>query len=256
MALYESVKGKVLNEAKLEGTEIDLEHFHSLYTKLKKAENELKMLETEFKPFVEQLKPMMDEMKAAGDRLIEADKYVIEITRFGSEGKSASYKKAYDLALTKVNATIKSILEEALEATKEIKTTKHSFTMSKKSEVSEAIDIKSAISKAKAKLKGIVDKFKSAFTPHKKELDSAVAELKKLSKGSLEEAKKKPSAGLTKKAKSAIVKKAKAGGDIGMKGKGFEKVAAKAAKEYGSKEKGEKVAAAAMWKGQAAKNAK
>ena len=64
----------------------------------------------------------------------------------------------------------------------------------------------------------------------------------------LEAKKKKPSAGLTKKQKSAVAKKAKAGGDIGKKGKGFEKIAAKAAKQYGSKERGEKVAAAAMWK--------
>jgi hypothetical protein len=67
--------------------------------------------------------------------------------------------------------------------------------------------------------------------------------------------KKKPSAGLTKKQKSAVVKKAKSGKDIGKKGKGFEKVAAKAAKEYGSEERGKKVAAAAMWKN-AAKKAK
>jgi hypothetical protein len=64
----------------------------------------------------------------------------------------------------------------------------------------------------------------------------------------LEAKKKKPSAGLSKKEKSAVAKKAKAGKDIGKKGKGFEKLASKAAKEYGSKEKGEKVAAAAMWK--------
>ncbi len=64
---------------------------------------------------------------------------------------------------------------------------------------------------------------------------------------------KKPSAGLTKDEKSAVVKDAKAGKDIGKSGKGFEKVADKAAKEYGSKEKGEKVAAAAMWKSQAKK---
>jgi hypothetical protein len=64
----------------------------------------------------------------------------------------------------------------------------------------------------------------------------------------LEAKKKKPSAGLSKKEKSAVVKKAKAGKDIGKKGKGFEKVADKAAEKYGSKEKGEKVAAAAMWK--------
>ena len=59
---------------------------------------------------------------------------------------------------------------------------------------------------------------------------------------------KKPSAGLSSKKKSATVKKAKAGGDIGKKGKNFKKVAAKAAKKYGSKESGKKVAAAAMWK--------
>jgi len=64
----------------------------------------------------------------------------------------------------------------------------------------------------------------------------------------LAEAKKKPSSGLTKKEKSEVVKKAKAGKDIGKKGKGFEDLAKKAAKQYGSKEKGEKVAAAAMWK--------
>ena len=69
------------------------------------------------------------------------------------------------------------------------------------------------------------------------------------------EAKKKPSAGLTKKQKSAISKKAKAGKDIGKKGKGFEKIASKAAEKYGSKERGQAVAAAAMWKS-AAKKAK
>jgi len=64
---------------------------------------------------------------------------------------------------------------------------------------------------------------------------------------------KKPSAGLTKKEKSTISKKAHAGKDIGKKGKGFEKVAKAAEKQYGSKEAGERVAAAAMWKSQASK---
>jgi hypothetical protein len=59
---------------------------------------------------------------------------------------------------------------------------------------------------------------------------------------------KKPSAGLTAKKKSEVVKAAKAGKDIGKKGKGFEKIASKAAEKYGSVEKGKKVAAAAMWK--------
>lgn len=55
-----------------------------------------------------------------------------------------------------------------------------------------------------------------------------------------------PSAGMTKKEKSAVVKKAKAGGDIGKPGKGFAKVE-KAAKAGGAKDP-KAVAAAAMWK--------
>lgn len=64
--------------------------------------------------------------------------------------------------------------------------------------------------------------------------------------GQLDE--KKASAGTTAKERSSVAKKAHAGKDIGKKGKGFEKVAKTAAKEYGSKEAGTKVAAAAMWK--------
>ena len=55
-----------------------------------------------------------------------------------------------------------------------------------------------------------------------------------------------PSAGLTTKQKSAVVKKAKAGKDIGKKGKGFEKVEA-AAKKWGATDP-KAVAASVMWK--------
>jgi hypothetical protein len=54
----------------------------------------------------------------------------------------------------------------------------------------------------------------------------------------------KPSAGLSKAKKSAVVKDAKAGKDIGKPGKSFDKVA----KSAGGGEKGKKIAAAAMWK--------
>jgi hypothetical protein len=54
----------------------------------------------------------------------------------------------------------------------------------------------------------------------------------------------KPSAGLSAAKKSAVVKDAKAGKDIGKPGKSFKDVAKKA----GGGEKGEKIAAAAMWK--------
>lgn len=71
----------------------------------------------------------------------------------------------------------------------------------------------------------------------------------------IEEAKKKkPSAGLTKKQKSAVAKKARAGKDVGKKGKGFAAVEKKA-KAAGAKNP-KAVAAAAMWKGVKARSHK
>jgi hypothetical protein len=52
----------------------------------------------------------------------------------------------------------------------------------------------------------------------------------------------------TKEQRSAIAKKAIKGKDMGKPGKGFEKIAEKAAKKYGSKEAGKKVAGAMFWK--------
>jgi len=71
----------------------------------------------------------------------------------------------------------------------------------------------------------------------------------KLGRGTVKEeemTEKKPSAGLSAKKKSEVVKKAKSGGDIGKKGKEFKDVEA-AAKKGGAKDP-KAVAAAAMWK--------
>ena len=60
----------------------------------------------------------------------------------------------------------------------------------------------------------------------------------------------KPSAGMSKAAKSKSVKEARTGADMGKPGKNFSKIAAKAAKKYGSEEAGKRVAGAIFWKGQ------
>lgn len=52
---------------------------------------------------------------------------------------------------------------------------------------------------------------------------------------------------MNKTQRSAIVKKAVAGKDIGKKGKNFEKIAEKASAKYGSKEAGKRVAGAIMF---------
>ena len=68
----------------------------------------------------------------------------------------------------------------------------------------------------------------------------------------MRKATKKPSSGMSAKARSSVVKQARAGKDIGKKGKSFAKVAAAA----GGGMKGRKIAAAAMWKNLAKKRKK
>jgi hypothetical protein len=53
---------------------------------------------------------------------------------------------------------------------------------------------------------------------------------------------------LTKAKKSALVKKAHKGKDMGKKGKNFSKIAEAAGKKHGSKEAGKRVAGAIFWK--------
>lgn len=90
-----------------------------------------------------------------------------------------------------------------------------------------------------------LDKEASKSRSTKTGLDREKAGLK--AKGMMET--DNPSAGMTKKEKSAVVKKARAGKDIGKPGKGFAKVE-KAAKKGGARNP-KAVAAAAMWKQQA-----
>jgi hypothetical protein len=93
--------------------------------------------------------------------------------------------------------------------------------------------------------KGI--KHEKSYKDEKKDVDESMEEdLDTVYEETVTE-KKKPSAGLTKKQKSDTVKDAKAGKDIGKKGKSFDKVA----KAAGGGEKGKKIAAAAMWKNKA-----
>jgi hypothetical protein len=68
----------------------------------------------------------------------------------------------------------------------------------------------------------------------------------------MRKAARKPSMGMSKKAKSSVVKQARAGKDIGKPGKGFAKVAAAA----GGGEKGRRIAAAQMWRSMAKKGKK
>jgi|694.fasta_scaffold11357_31 hypothetical protein len=167
---------KSVNEADVD-PEIakQLNHFYEMQNKIKEYEKEIEAMKEEFKQFADELKPMMDGMKEVGEKLAKTEDFIIAISRFGGERKDASYKNAFENALSKVNAATKKVLEEALEASKKVTNVKHSFNIQKVEEAN-------IFTKIGNLLKSAVSKFLNIFKKEGKVIDDANKELAKLAK--------------------------------------------------------------------------
>jgi len=152
-----------------------LDYFYEMQNKIKEYEKEIEAMKEEFKQFADELKPMIDGMKEVGEKLAKTEDFIIAISRFGGERKDASYKNAFENALTKVNAATKKVLEEALEASKKVTNVKHSFNIQKVEEAN-------IFTKIGNLLKSAVSKFLNIFKKESKVIDDANKELAKLAK--------------------------------------------------------------------------
>lgn len=157
------------------GVKESIGEFYDLQNEIKRLEAELEEKKLAFKQFEGDIKPMLDGMKEVGDKLAQTEEYVIKVSRFGGERKDASYKTAFENALSKVNAATRRVLEEALEASKKVTQVKHSFSIDKVV-VAEA----SIFDKIKSAIKGAINKLLGVFKKESKTIDDANKELKKL----------------------------------------------------------------------------
>lgn len=165
-----------LFEAFIEDPEVKAQigTFYDLQEQIRKLEDQLEEKKLQFKQFEGDVKPMIDGMKEIGDKLAETEEYILRVSRFGGERKDASYKTAFENALSKVNGATKRVLEEALEASRKITQVKHSFSIDKV--VAEA----SIFDKIKGAIKGAINKLLSIFKKETKTIDDANKDLKKL----------------------------------------------------------------------------
>lgn len=165
-----------LFEAFIEDPEVKAQigTFYDLQEQIRKLEAQLEEKKLQFKQFEGDVKPMIDGMKEVGDKLAETEEYILRVSRFGGERKDASYKTAFENALSKVNGATKRVLEEALEASRKVTQVKHSFSIDKV--VAEA----SIFDKIKGAIKGAINKLLSIFKKETKTIDDANKDLKKL----------------------------------------------------------------------------
>jgi len=168
---YESfIAEAIIDDPKVKS---EISYFYELQRKIKELEVELESAKVQFKEFEVELKPMMDGMKEVGDKLAQTEEFIIQISRFGGERKDASYKNAFELALSKVNGATKKILQESFEASKKVTQVKHSFTIDKVTEAS-------IFDKIGGLLKKAVSGFISLFKKESKVIDRGNDELESL----------------------------------------------------------------------------
>ncbi len=164
-----------VNEVKIEDAEItaSISEFYELQMQIAKLQSELKQKQAKFKEFDNMVQPILSGMKDTQDKLAVTEGYVVKVSRFGYERKTASYKDAFELALTKVNGATQKILEEALAATEKISEVGTSYSIDQMNE-------DSIFQKIKGVFKNIANSFINIFKKESKNIDNANSELKKI----------------------------------------------------------------------------
>jgi len=165
-----------VNEAKIEDPELaaKVAKYYDLQKRIDMLKSTLATMNAEAKElgFEDEIRPLFDSMKEIGDRLALTDGYIVKITRYGGTSTTYRYKEAFELALTKVNASTEKVLQEALESTKKISTVSHSFNVEKVQE--------NLATKLFSLLKGYVRSFLNVFKKEDKNIADANKELEKI----------------------------------------------------------------------------
>ena len=169
------INEEFVNEVKIEDTEITetISEFYELQMQILQLQSELKQKQAQFKKFDANIQPIIDGMKETGDKLGITEKYVVKVSRFGYDRTTASYKDAFELALSKVNGATQKILNEALVATEKVGSVANSYTIDQMNEAN-------IFQKIISTLKDIASKFVNMFKHESKNIDAANSDLKKL----------------------------------------------------------------------------
>jgi len=164
-----------VNEVKIEDADVtaSISEFYELQMQIAILQSELKQKQAKFKEFDKMVQPILSGMKDTQDKLGVTEGYVIKVSRFGYERTTASYKDAFELALTKVNGATQKILEEALAATEKISEVGTSYSIDQMNE-------DNIFQKIKNTFKSIVNSFVGIFKKESKNIDNANNELKKI----------------------------------------------------------------------------
>lgn len=94
--------------------EAKINEFAELSDEIDRIEMNLKSLQSKFKSLEKELRPVIEALDDLNESALVTKKYIMTIKKKGYEKDNPKYKEAFNLALTKVNTNIRTILQECL----------------------------------------------------------------------------------------------------------------------------------------------
>lgn len=134
-----------------------IDEFSAIHEQITKLKSELKSLESDpkYKEGKERIGAIMEELKATGETVMETKKYVVSITRSGSESESVKYAEVLKEFLPQVSVRLRQVYESLKSAHTSVKKTSPSIDVAKKEVKESASSVSSVLSKVASGLKSV-----------------------------------------------------------------------------------------------------
>ena len=145
-----------------------LDEFSTIHEQLTKLKAEVKALENDpkYKASKEKVTEIMEELRATGQKTIETKKYIVSVTRAGSQSETVKYTAVLEEFLPKVSVRLREVYDKLKAAHTSVKNVSPSIEVSKK-EVKESGKSAPSLSSVLSGIKSVgsmMDRLKAKFS--------------------------------------------------------------------------------------------
>jgi chromosome segregation ATPase len=171
-----------INEAEVTDDKLaaEIEEFAELAEQITKAKAELTAAEKKYKLLEATIAPVIEGLDETEAQILEVKNIIVKIRQKGYKQDKYKYAQGYKWLKERVNAKMKKIIEESLEATKgttEV-ATKLEATRTKEENVSEAIDLTAILDRLKGTFKSLFGGISKNIKKFNSELKNSISTFK------------------------------------------------------------------------------
>jgi hypothetical protein len=153
------VKGKIAKQ---------IDEFSEIQEQISKLESEVKKLKEnpKYSDLKDKVSAIMEELKATGQDTLETKKYIVKITRMGSESETPKYTKILEEFLPKVSIKLRETYSKLKQAHTTITKRSPSLDVKKKEDVKEEGGTKPSLSGVLSNIKTVrsmINRLKNKF---------------------------------------------------------------------------------------------